>query len=69
MMRALKGVSLRFGWEVSSWAGFCLVTALLFVLVQGTALMVCYVYEIPLQKKLRSLMVVRRGVSQVEAVQ
>jgi hypothetical protein len=68
MIRAFKAVWIRFGWEVGSWAGFCMLAVGMFVLVQTAALVVCYGYEIPLQKRLRSLMVVGRSISQAAAL-
>jgi peptidoglycan/LPS O-acetylase OafA/YrhL len=53
ILRAMKGVWYHFGWEVRSWSGFSAVTVGMFMLVQTAALILCYAYEIPLQKRLR----------------
>jgi len=55
IIRAAKGVSIHFGWEVRSWPAFWAVTAGMFILVQTVAFMLHYGYEMPLQKRLRSL--------------
>jgi peptidoglycan/LPS O-acetylase OafA/YrhL len=45
----------KFGWSVGSWSGFLLTAITILVLVQALAIAVCYLYEIPLQKTLRTL--------------
>lgn len=55
LIRAFKGACLYLGWEVRSWPIFWLVTVILFVLIQSTAIAVYYFYEAPVQKKLRAL--------------
>jgi len=56
MLRTAKGACIYLGWEVHSWAAFWAVAVGLFVVVQAAAFVVCYRYEIPLQKRLRSLL-------------
>jgi len=56
LLRAVKGVCLRLGWEVNTAPAFWAVAVGLFVVVQTAALIICYAYEIPLQKRLRSLL-------------
>jgi peptidoglycan/LPS O-acetylase OafA/YrhL len=55
MLRGLRMAGLKFGWSVGSWSGFLLTAITILVLVQALAIAVCYLYEIPLQKKLRTL--------------
>lgn len=54
LIRAVKGVCLYLGWEVRSWPEFWAVVFVMLVFVQITALAVCYSYELPLQKRLRT---------------
>jgi len=54
LIRAVKGVCLYLGWEVRSWPEFWAVVFVMLVFVQITALAVCYGYELPLQKRLRT---------------
>jgi peptidoglycan/LPS O-acetylase OafA/YrhL len=56
ILRAAKGVCVRLGWEVNAAPAFWAVAVGLFVVVQTAALIMCYAYEIPLQKRLRSLL-------------
>jgi len=56
ILRAAKGISLHFGWEVHSMEAFWTLVVGLFVLVQLIAFTMCYGYEIPLQNWLRGLM-------------
>lgn len=55
ILRVVKGICLRLGWEVQSWTAFGLVIALMFVVVQGVALVMHSRYELPLQRRLRSM--------------
>ena len=55
ILRVVKGICLRVGWEVHSWTAFGLVIALMFVVVQGVALVMHSRYELPLQRRLRSM--------------
>lgn len=55
ILRVVKGICLRLGWEVQSWTAFGLVIALMFVMVQGVALVMHSRYELPLQRRLRSM--------------
>ena len=56
ILRGVKGVCMRLGWEVHSWPVFWAVVLGMFVVVQTAALIMCYGYEIPVQKRLRSLL-------------
>jgi peptidoglycan/LPS O-acetylase OafA/YrhL len=55
ILRVVKGICLRLGWEVHSWTAFSLVIALMFVVVQGVGLVMHSRYELPLQGRLRSM--------------
>ena len=55
MLRGLRMAWRSFGWSVESWSGFLLTAITILVLVQALAIAVCYLYEIPLQKTLRTL--------------
>ena len=55
ILRGVKGVCLRLGWEVGSWAVFGAVAACLFVIIQAFALALWSGYEMPLQKRLRRI--------------
>jgi peptidoglycan/LPS O-acetylase OafA/YrhL len=55
ILRIARAICLRLGWEVHSWIAFALVTAFMFVMVQGVALVMLSRYELPLQRRLRSL--------------
>jgi len=61
LIRALKGVCLYLGWSVGSWPAALAVTLGMFAVVQTAALLVCFVYELPLQSRLRRLFVMRRA--------
>src|SRR3989449_6572650 len=63
VLRAVRGVCLHLGWEVRSWPAFGAVVIAMFMVVQTAALLICYGYELPLQKRLRSLLVQRREVA------
>ena len=63
VLRAVRGVCLHLGWEVRSWPASWAVVIALFVVLQIAALLVCYRYELPLQKSLRRLLVQRSGVA------
>src|SRR5439155_25233274 len=71
LLRAVKGVCLHLGWEVRSWPASWAVVITMFMVVQTAALLLCYGYELPLQKRLRSLLVQRsavaRGARQLDA--
>jgi peptidoglycan/LPS O-acetylase OafA/YrhL len=54
LLRAMKGVWLHFGWEVRSWAAFGAVVVVMFLFVQTSAFILHYLYEIPVQRWLRS---------------
>lgn len=55
ILRGAKGVCLLSGWAVDSWPVFWAVTAGMFVLVQAAALALHFGYEMPVQRRLRSL--------------
>jgi len=55
LIRFVRGVCLFFGWAVHSWPVFGAVLVLMFVVAQTAAFLICYWYEIPLQKRLRSV--------------
>jgi peptidoglycan/LPS O-acetylase OafA/YrhL len=55
LLRAIKGVCLHFGWEIQNWSEFAAVVLAMFIVVQTAALIVCFTYEIPIQKRLRKL--------------
>src|SRR3989449_75996 len=71
LLRGVRGVCLHLGWEVRSWLASWAVVIAMFMVVQTAALLLCYGYELPLQKRLRSLLVQRRevarGARQLEA--
>jgi len=56
-LRAVRGVCLHWGWQVRSWPAFGAVAIAMFMVVQTAALLICYEYELPLQKRLRRLLV------------
>jgi peptidoglycan/LPS O-acetylase OafA/YrhL len=56
ILRGVKGVFMRLGWEVHSWPVFWAVVLGMFVVIQTAALIMCYAYEIPLQRRLRRLL-------------
>src|SRR2546426_6703276 len=62
LLRAVKGVCLHLGWRVHTWPAFWAVVVAMFIVVQTAALLTCAWYEIPLQKRFRSLLVHRREV-------
>ena len=66
LLRAVKGVCLHLGWRVHTWPAFWAVVIAMFIVVQTAALLTCAWYEIPLQKRFRSLLVHRREVVQAE---
>ena len=55
LLRAARGACLFFGWAVSSWLGFAVVLLLMFLVVQTAASLICYRFEMPLQRWLRSV--------------
>src|SRR5256886_11644540 len=61
-LRAVRGLFPHLGWAVRSWPAFGAVVIAMFMVVQTAALLTCYGYEIPLQKRLRSFLVQRREV-------
>ena len=63
VLRGVRGVCLHLGWEVRSWPASWAVVIAVFMIVQTAALLVCYGYELPLQKRLRGLLVQRREVA------
>jgi peptidoglycan/LPS O-acetylase OafA/YrhL len=63
LLRAVRGLCLHWGWAVRSWPAFGAVVIAMFMVVQTAALLTCYGYEIPLQKRLRSFLVQRREVA------
>src|SRR5207302_8936523 len=63
VLRAVRGVCLHLGWAVRSWPASWAVVITMFMVVQTAALLLCYRYELPLQKRLRSLLVQRREVA------
>ncbi len=64
LLRAVKGICLHLGWEVHSWLAFWAVVIGMFMVVQTAALLICYEYEIPLQKRLRRLLVQDRRLAE-----
>ena len=52
-LRAVRGVCLHLGWEARSWPASWAVVIALFVVLQTAALLLCYGYELPLQRSLR----------------
>ena len=63
LLRAVRGVCLHLRWEVRSWPTFGAVAIAMFVVVQAAALLICYEYELPLQQRLRRLLVLQREVT------
>src|SRR5213594_1019209 len=63
LLRGVRGVCLHLGWAVRSWPASWAVVIAMFMVVQTAALLICYGYELPLQKRLRSLLVQRREVA------
>lgn len=55
MLRLAKGMCLYMGWEVQSLAMFAVVIVLSLMIIQVAAFMVCFHYEIPIQRWLRGL--------------
>ncbi len=56
LLRVAKGVSSSlFQWEVQSWGAFWLIAVGLFLVIQTCALLLCFLFEIPLQQRLRAL--------------
>jgi peptidoglycan/LPS O-acetylase OafA/YrhL len=53
LLRSVRGVCLFFGWAVHSWPAFAAALVSMFVAAQTAAFLICYWYEIPLQKRLR----------------
>jgi len=53
LLRSVRGVCVFFGWAVHSWPAFAAVLVSMFVAAQTAAFLICYWYEIPLQKRLR----------------
>ena len=66
ILRAVKGMCLRFGWEVRTWMAFAAMAVGMFVLVQTIALVLHYAYEMPLQRRLRSWVRSGRGLHSAE---
>jgi peptidoglycan/LPS O-acetylase OafA/YrhL len=62
-LRAVRGVCLHLGLEARSWPASWAVVIALFVVLQAAALLVCYGYELPLQKSLRRFLVQRSEVA------
>jgi peptidoglycan/LPS O-acetylase OafA/YrhL len=62
ILRAVRGSCLYFGWTVHSEAAFWSVMALMFVIAQAAAIVVCYAYEIPVQKWLRAHSITQKDV-------
>lgn len=60
LLRAMKGVCLHFGWEVRGWPVLGAVVVVMFLLVQTSAFILHYLYEIPVQRWLRSWLSTRR---------
>jgi len=63
LLRGVRGVCLHLGLAVRSWPASWAVVIAMFMVVQTAALLICYGYELPLQKRLRSLLVRRREVA------
>ena len=63
VLRGVRGVCLHLGWEVRSWPASWAVVIAVFIIVQTAALLICYGYELPLQKRLRGLLDHRREVA------
>lgn len=55
ILRAVRGTFFYLGWEVHSWPPFMAIGLVIFLLAQTAALMVCYGFEIPMQKRLRAM--------------
>jgi len=53
LIRGVKGACLFLGWAVHSWAAFAAVMIAMFVVTQAAAFLICFCYEIPLQKRFR----------------
>src|SRR3989441_1626916 len=63
LLRTVRGICLYLGWKVHSWPAFWALVIGMFMVVQTAALLVCYGYEIPVQKRLRRLLGPRREVA------
>ena len=55
LLRSVKSVCLFLGWAVHSWPAFGAALVSMFVAAQTAAFLICYCYEIPLQKRLRTV--------------
>jgi len=55
IVRAMRGVWLYLGWDAHSWVQIVIVAVPLFLLAQAVAWVACYHFEIPVQRRLRSL--------------
>jgi peptidoglycan/LPS O-acetylase OafA/YrhL len=64
LLRTVRGLCYHFGWEVHSWTAFWAVTVGMFALIQTGAFIVCYGYEMAIQKYLRRLVRQRSSLSQ-----
>lgn len=53
-LRGLRVLWMALGWEVGSWYEGVATAVLVFGLAQGCALAICYWFEIPVQKRLRT---------------
>jgi len=60
LLRCLRFLGNRLDWQVTSWTGFAFTTLASYLATQTLAIAVCYGYEIPVQKWLRSLIAARR---------
>ena len=55
IMRAVRGIYYYLGWETRTWTGFWLVTVAAFIVIQASAFLMLYKFELPTQQWLRSL--------------
>jgi len=66
ILRGLKILWSHFGWQVTTWGGFAATTIIAYVAIQSLAMAVCYGYEIPVQRRLRSRMAPREPAPEPE---
>ena len=55
VLRAVRGTFLYLEWEVHSWLTVTVIGLVIFVLVQTAALLMCHSFEIPMRKRLRTM--------------
>ena len=56
VLRYMKNFFNFFGWRIESWPVFVVTTVGAFIIVQTAALVLCYWYELPTQRRLRRLL-------------